>query len=45
MRRVQWLPFAADVYIRELKEAEADAVLEYLGDPDVVRFMDWVPSN
>lgn len=41
MRRVRWLLIAGRrLVLRELKEADTDAVQEYSGDPDVVRFMD-----
>jgi len=31
--------------LRELKEADADAVNEFSSDPEVIRFMDWGPNS
>jgi len=33
------------ILLRELKETDGKAVLEYASDPEVVRYMDWGPNS
>jgi ribosomal-protein-alanine N-acetyltransferase len=33
------------ILLRELKETDCQAVLEYASDPEVVRYMDWGPNS